>query len=121
MARFSPAKAGIDPAAPNIYNLLDKIPGLSFILTILLILGVGGFDSLNYAFTTVSTGGFSPHGLGLGYYRSIGHPNALPIEIATIVFMALGGLVSLSDRRLRYAVPKAAKASLGGLSPEPAE
>ena len=34
--------------------------------------------------------------------------------------MALGGLISLSDRRLRYAVPKAARAN-AGLAPEPAE
>ena len=34
--------------------------------------------------------------------------------------MALGGLISLSDRRLRYAVPKAARVNVG-LAPEPAE
>ncbi|HEY4031482.1 MAG TPA: heme lyase CcmF/NrfE family subunit [Caulobacteraceae bacterium] len=38
------------------------------------------------------------------------------------IMMALGGLVSLSDRRLRFALPKAAKAaSPAGLAPEPAE
>jgi hypothetical protein len=34
--------------------------------------------------------------------------------------MALGGLISLSDRRLRFALPKAARAGQG-LAAEPAE
>ena len=37
------------------------------------------------------------------------------------IMMALGGLVSLSDRRLRFALPKAAKAPAAGLAAEPAE
>jgi cytochrome c-type biogenesis protein CcmF len=38
------------------------------------------------------------------------------------IMMALGGLVSLSDRRLRFALPKAAKAqAAAGLAAEPAE
>ncbi|MEI9890097.1 MAG: heme lyase CcmF/NrfE family subunit [Caulobacteraceae bacterium] len=36
------------------------------------------------------------------------------------IMMALGGLISLSDRRLRFALPKAAKAG-AGLAAEPAE
>ena len=35
--------------------------------------------------------------------------------------MALGGLISLSDRRLRFALPRAAKVRAAGLAPEPAE
>jgi cytochrome c-type biogenesis protein CcmF len=37
------------------------------------------------------------------------------------VMMALGGLISLSDRRLRFALPKAAKLRPGVLAAEPAE
>ncbi|MGZ3274744.1 MAG: heme lyase CcmF/NrfE family subunit [Caulobacteraceae bacterium] len=37
------------------------------------------------------------------------------------IMMALGGLVSLSDRRLRFALPKAARATAAGLAAEPAE
>jgi cytochrome c-type biogenesis protein CcmF len=37
------------------------------------------------------------------------------------LLMALGGLVSLSDRRLRFALPKPARAPAGVLAPEPAE
>jgi cytochrome c-type biogenesis protein CcmF len=35
--------------------------------------------------------------------------------------MAFGGLVSLSDRRLRFALPRRARAPAAGLAPEPAE
>ena len=37
------------------------------------------------------------------------------------VMMALGGLISLSDRRLRFSLPKAAKVRAGALAAEPAE
>jgi cytochrome c-type biogenesis protein CcmF len=37
------------------------------------------------------------------------------------LLMALGGLISLSDRRLRFALPKAAAARAAGLAAEPAE
>jgi cytochrome c-type biogenesis protein CcmF len=37
------------------------------------------------------------------------------------LLMALGGLVSLSDRRLRFALPRTARAPAGALAPEPAE
>ncbi|MCE5241017.1 TrkH family potassium uptake protein [bacterium] len=61
-------------------------------LVVLLILGVGGFQAINYAFTTTSTGGFAPHDLGVGQFAAAGHPNAYAIELATIVFMLLGGI-----------------------------
>jgi trk system potassium uptake protein TrkH len=61
-------------------------------LVVLLILGTGLFNALNYAFTTASTGGFAPHTLGVGHFRAIGHPAAYGIELATIFFMLLGGL-----------------------------
>jgi trk system potassium uptake protein len=91
------SKARVPRPAPSLRRTVMITWGIYGLLTffnllVLLILGGGGFASLNYAFTTVSTGGFSPHELGLGYYRSIGHPNAVPIEIATMIFMALGGL-----------------------------
>ena len=37
------------------------------------------------------------------------------------LLMALGGVISLSDRRLRFALPKSARAPAGALAPEPAE
>lgn len=71
----------------GIYGLL-----LAFNLIVLLALGAGGFNAINYAFTTTATGGFAPHSLGVGYYRAIGHPGAAAIEMATVFFMALGGV-----------------------------
>lgn len=61
-------------------------------LVVLLILGVGVFDAVNYACTTTSTGGFAPRDLGVGYFAAVGHPNAYAIELATVVFMLLGGV-----------------------------
>ncbi len=53
--------------------------------------------------------------------RSYFNPWARLIWLGPLL-MALGGLISLSDRRLRFALPKAAKASApSGLAPEPAE
>lgn len=90
-------KAGVPRPAPSlrhtviitwaIYGLL-----LLFNIIVLTALGTGWFNSLNYAFTTTSTGGFSPHALGLGYFRAIGHPYAFAIELTTAFFMALGGV-----------------------------
>lgn len=71
----------------GIYALL-----LCFNIIVLLALGAGGFNAINYAFTTAATGGFAPHTLGVGFYRATGHPGAAGIELATMFFMALGGV-----------------------------
>lgn len=68
-------------------------------LLCLLALGGGLFDSVNYAFTTVSTGGFAPHDLGVGFYQASGHARAVAIELVTMAFMALGGLSFLLHYR----------------------
>ncbi len=68
-------------------------------LVVLLILGVGGFQAINYACTTTSTGGFAPHDLGVGQFAAAGHPNAYAIELTTIVFMLLGGISYLLHYR----------------------
>lgn len=47
--------------------------------------GMGGYDSICHAFTTLSTGGFSTHGESMAYFKS---PT---IEWITVVFMLLGG------------------------------
>ena len=52
--------------------------------------------------------------------RSYWNPWARFIWLGPIM-MALGGLVSLSDRRLRFALPKGARAAAPALAPEPAE
>ena len=64
------------------------------------IAGMGWFDAINHTMTALSTAGFSTHP------DSIGHFNSLPIEIVTIVLMAIGAtpfavLLLLVGRRLR--------------------
>ena len=61
--------------------------GLSLVLfSGFVLLGMSVFDSICHTFTTISTGGFSPHGASIGYYN-----NPL-IEIWTMIFMVLGGI-----------------------------
>lgn len=91
------SKTGVPRPTPSLRRTVMITWGLYGLLLVLnlvalLLLGCGGFDSLNYAFTTVSTGGFATHELGVGYFHAIGHPRALGIELATMVFMALSGL-----------------------------
>jgi len=48
--------------------------------------GMGGFDALTHAMTTVSTGGFSTHDTSFGYF------NSLPLLWIATVFMVGGSL-----------------------------
>ena len=48
--------------------------------------GMDGFDAVAHAFSTVSTGGFSTHDAGIGYFHSAA------IEIVAVVFMFFGGV-----------------------------
>lgn len=50
------------------------------------LLGMSGFDAVNHAFTTISTGGFSTHDASFGHFGSAG------LEWAGVVFMAAGAL-----------------------------
>lgn len=48
--------------------------------------GMGIFDSINHAMTTISTGGFSTHSVGIAYYQST------CLQYILIAFMFLGGM-----------------------------
>lgn len=48
--------------------------------------GMSPFDAVSHAYTTVATGGFSPHDLSIGYF------NSPLIEAIAIVFMLAGGI-----------------------------
>ena len=48
--------------------------------------GMGWFDALCHAFSTVAIGGFSTHDLSIGYF------NSAAIDIVAIVFMFLAGI-----------------------------
>lgn len=50
------------------------------------ILGMSWFDAFNHAITSISTGGFSTHD------ASFGHFNSVSLEVASSLFMLLGGL-----------------------------
>lgn len=54
------------------------------------VLGLSGFDSITHAFSTISTGGFSPHNASVGYYSS--RANGPLIEIWIGIFMLAGAL-----------------------------
>jgi trk system potassium uptake protein TrkH len=68
----------------------------------LLACGVGAFDAITHAFTTMSTGGFSTHDASIAYYRDealVGvHPRA--IEWVVIAGMAAGGTSFVVHYRL---------------------
>ncbi len=53
-------------------------------------MGMTWFNATCHAFTTISTGGLSPHSLSIGYYSEWG--NSWLIELWLIIFMALGSL-----------------------------
>lgn len=76
--------------------------GLSAILLILILAtGIGVYDSLAVMFSTIATGGFSPHSESIAFY------NSPVLEWVVILFMLLGGTSfylhyrSISTRRLR--------------------
>lgn len=69
------------------YILLSVYLGLTVLETICLkIAGMGWFDAINHAFSTVSTGGFSTKNASIAYY------NSLAIEIIIMIFMLMSGL-----------------------------
>ncbi|WP_411826034.1 TrkH family potassium uptake protein [Luteolibacter sp. AS25] len=54
------------------------------------VMGLTWFNATCHAFTTISTGGLSPHSQSIGYYSEWG--NSWLIELWLIIFMALGSL-----------------------------
>lgn len=61
--------------------------GITALLVILLMLGgMGGFDSICHALTTAGTGGFSTHQASIAYYHSA------YIEYVIIIFMFISGM-----------------------------
>jgi trk system potassium uptake protein TrkH len=63
----------------SVYTLLCMI--------LLYVAGMGLFDALNHSFTSVSTGGFSTHGAGLGFFRDL--PFVAPVAM---LFMLVGSI-----------------------------
>lgn len=71
----------------NMRAILVYFIGLTVLCAILLKwAGMTGFDSLNHAMTTISTGGFSTHDTSIGYFKN---PT---IEWIVMLFMFISGM-----------------------------
>ena len=90
------------PSMMNTVKILWLIyAGLTLLATLVFTLeGMGPFDGLCHALTTVSTGGFSPHDSSIGVYRLNNHAHFRLIEYTVIFFMLLGGINFLVHYRL---------------------
>lgn len=64
-----------------VYVLLTMLCALAYALA-----GMGPFDAISHAFTTISTAGFSPYDASLGYFDSAA------VDAVATVFMFLGGV-----------------------------
>ena len=89
MAAEAPGPAG-ERLTPRVRSTARRLWGLYLGFTVVVLatyltLGMSLFDAVTHSFTTVSTGGFSPHTLSLAHYASPA------IEWAAIVFMFTAG------------------------------
>lgn len=76
---------------PRLSTSAKSIWSIFIMLTIICmvtfkVLGMDWFDSVNYAMTTIATGGFSTHNDSVGFFNSI------PIEYATTFFCFISGI-----------------------------
>lgn len=85
--------SGIDQTrlTPRIADTAKALLGVYLLLSIaeiiaLLVAGMGLYDAVLHAFTTIATGGFNPKNASVGFYDS------LAIEVVIIFFMALSGV-----------------------------
>lgn len=67
--------------------------------------GMPVFDSLCHSFTTLSTGGYSPHDASIEYYRLTGTGNHILMEYVIIAGMLLGGINFLVHYRVLRGKP----------------
>ncbi|MBU6997933.1 MAG: TrkH family potassium uptake protein [Theionarchaea archaeon] len=90
------------PGLANTVSILWSIyTGLTICIALaLMAAGMSPFDSVCHSFTTLSTGGFSPHDASIGYYAMIHHPHSVLIEYILIFGMILGGINFLVHYRV---------------------
>jgi len=91
--------------APGLFNTIRILWIIYGCLTLILIFllkieGINLFDAVTHSFTTISTGGFSPHDLSIGYYSAMNYPLSNVIEWTVIVFMLFGGINFLVHYRV---------------------
>ena len=66
----------------------------------LILEGLGRFEAVMHAMTTLSTGGYSSHDASIAYFRQSGFENFILIEYTIIVGMILGGISFFVHYRL---------------------
>ncbi len=88
--KMLPRAGEIATAVLGVYGLIT-LGGVA----LLWVAGMGPFDALAHAMTSIATGGYSTHD------ASIGHFDSVQIEVAVIVLMILGSLPFLIFFRLR--------------------
>jgi trk system potassium uptake protein TrkH len=91
--------------APGLFNTLRILWAIYALFTLLAaaVLAIEGmpiFDAVCHALTALSTGGFSPHGSSIEFYRLTGHPNYRLIEYTLTFIMMLGGINFLVHYRV---------------------
>ena len=79
--RLTPRIVDTAKIITSIYLGLTLACGIAYAIA-----GMGIFDAVNHAFTTVATGGFSPRTASIGYFDSVA------IEVIAMVFMVAGAL-----------------------------
>ena len=87
----TPGPVKDDKLTPRIAQTARALGGVYVLLTIACtgayaLAGMDAFDALAHAFSTVSTGGFSPYDEGLEHF------NSYAIDMVAIVFMFFGGV-----------------------------
>jgi trk system potassium uptake protein TrkH len=87
----TPGQVKDEKLTPRIAQTARMLSGVYALLTVACALayaiaGMGAFDALSHAFSTVSTGGFSPYDEGLEHFNSVA------IDTVAIVFMFFGGV-----------------------------
>lgn len=87
--KILPRASQISSAIATIYTFLTITCGILFFFA-----GMGPFDAVCHAMSTVSTGGLSTHTTSLAYF------NSLTIEIIAMIFMILGGITFILYIRL---------------------
>jgi len=89
-------KIGVERPVPGLTNTLKILWAIYTGFTLLIIgaLSIAGlslFDSVCHSFTALSTGGFSPYDMSIGYYALTGYAHSRWIEYILIIGMFLGG------------------------------
>jgi len=98
----------LEKLTPKIQDTALRLWLVYFVLTLVDMLllkffGMGWFDALNHAFSTISTGGFSTKNSSMGYFTQDG------IIWTTTLFMMLSGINFLAHLRFFYKDKRAYK------------